>query len=236
MKRSLVAVEQVRALAAQRLGDEELRVRRASRAPWGGTARTRGRRPRRRRATPPPRRRRSRWRGSSSRGRAGRSRRWRARRRRPRRPRAPRVRGSSTSAPTQRSPAVSRSTRKRSSNTCAHPALRTARGELVLDLGAGRVARVQHARQRVPALAAQRRLAALGQVELARRAPRASRSASAASPTTARTTSASHSPCPTSSVSARCSSTESASPTAPAMPPCAYHVFVSVTLRLRDER
>ncbi len=35
-------------------------------------------------------------------------------------------------------------------------------------------------------------------------------------------------PAPTTSVSARCSSTESASPTAPAMPPCAYQVFVSV--------
>ena len=102
-------------------------------------------------------------------------------------------------------------------------------GKRALDRGAGRVTRVQHARQASARPREPVRSRHPPHGRSARHSSRSSASASGASPTTARTTSSSHRPWPTTSVSARCSSTQSASPTAPAMPPCAYHVFVSVS-------
>ena len=84
-------VEQGRALAADRLGDQQPVEARSRAAParWGGTGRARGRRARRRRRGPAPARRRSRPTGWSCAPRAPRRRRWRGRSPAPRS--APRV-------------------------------------------------------------------------------------------------------------------------------------------------
>ena len=99
-------------------------------------------------------------------------------------------------------------------------------GKRVLDGRTGLIAGVKDPRQRMATLARERDATSLGQIESDAEALEDSR-ASGASATTARTTSSSHSPWPTTSVSAMCSPTESASPTAPAIPPCAYQVLVS---------